>query len=200
MPDFVVRVRDPQTGKVVGQTRESVVVLDPRRVDSEITALRHVDHPTPVARHGRAEMVIRFVKEVRLDSRWLKATIAGVDGINDIIRFNFARFRQRMDEAVEVHRVVHPEQKRLLEVPCNRVYHINLILRITRGTGKDRTSSAERVRVIIDQDGLKRVERVDGFAREEVDRVMGLVPVDRAWPERVPLIEEEAGDEVHAAI
>jgi hypothetical protein len=195
LPDFVVRLRDPQTGKVIGQSAESVTILDPSRMDAQITALRHADHPSPVARHGRAETVIRFVKEVRLDSKWLRGTIEGVDGINDIIRFNFARFRQRMDKAIEVHRVVHPTEKHLIEVPCNRVYHINLILRITRGYGKRRTSSAERVRVVLDQNGLKRVERVDGFAGEDVDQVMGSMPMVQPPARVLSIVDEEVEEE-----
>lgn len=161
LPDHVIKVRAPDTGGVIGFSRESVAVVDPSRVDAEIRTLRHLDHPTQLAEHGRSEVVIRFAKEVTLDSRGLRAAMAGVDGLSDIIRFNFAHFRQRMDDAVETYRIVHPEDRTLVEVPCRRVYHINLVLRITRGTKDASESVSERVRVVLDRKGILRVERLE---------------------------------------
>ena len=161
LPDHVTQVRDALTGQVIGQIRESVSVVDPARVGPEIRALRHHEHPSAIAEHGRSEVVIRFVKDVTLDSDGLCHAMAGVDGLNDIIRFNFAHFRQRMDDAIETYRIVHPETRRIVEVRCRRVYHINLILRITRGVGPVRESHTQRVRVVLDQRGILRVEEVN---------------------------------------
>jgi len=186
LPDYVVRVRDPHTGRVLGQSRESVTVVDPSRVDPAIVALRHADHPSSVAQHGRAEAVIRFVKEVTLDSKGLEAALSGADGLNDIIRFNFARFRQRMDKPIETYKVVHPEEKRIISVPCNRIYHINLVLRFTQGSGDESSVRSERVRVIIDQKGLKRVEMVGAFTHGLADQVTGATLGAPAHPAVAP--------------
>ena len=162
LPDHVTRVRDPQTGQVIGSSRESVSVVDPSRISADIRALRHSDHPSAIAEHGRSEVVIRFVKEVTLDSAGLGNAMTGVEGLSDIIRFNFAHFRQRMDDAIETYRIVHPDTRRIVEVRCRRVYHINLVLRITRGHGDHCEAVAERVRVVLDQRGILRVEEVEG--------------------------------------
>lgn len=161
LPDYVTRVRDPQTGKVIGLSRESVSVIDATQVPRDVRALRHADHPAAVAEHGRSEVVIRFAKEVTLDSKGLADAMTGVEGLSDIIRFNFAHFRQRMDDAIETYRIVHPETRRIVEVRCRRVYHINLVLRITRGARGDHVAVNERVRVVLDQRGILRVEDVD---------------------------------------
>jgi len=161
LPDYVTKVRDPQTGQVIGLSRESVGVFDASRVPPDIRALRNSDHPAAVAEHGRSEVVIRFTKDVTLDSKGLANALTGVEGLSDIIRFNFAHFRQRMDDVIETYRIVHPETRRIVEVRCRRVYHINLVLRIARGAKDAREAFTERVRVVLDQRGILRVEEID---------------------------------------
>ncbi|MCA9517229.1 MAG: hypothetical protein KC635_19950 [Myxococcales bacterium] len=191
VPDFAVRVRDLGTGKAIGLSRESVRVIDPGHIDPEILALRHADHPSVVAQNGRAEVVIRFVKEVTLDSDKLHSALDGVEGLNDIIRFNFSRFRQRMDKPIEIYRVVHPDTGEIVAVPCNRVYHINLVLRFTQGDGAKRAVRSERVRVIVDQKGLKRVESVDVMQGGTLDRVTGAVFGKASATNVISVIDED---------
>jgi hypothetical protein len=181
MPDYVGRVRDPTTNRSIGEVRESVSVMDPERLDPAILALRHCDHPSTLANDGRPEVAIRYVKEMMLKSKGLRDAMPGVEGLNDIIRFNFGHFRARMDDPIEVYRIVHPSTREVLEVPCARRYHINFILRITRGRGLRRTTIAERVRVILDQDGIQRVEQVDARGIGPIhDRVTGSLRAARA--------------------
>jgi len=177
VPDYITDIRSPDSDEIIGQCRESVRVIDPSRADPAIMDLRHTDHPSEVALQGRPEVVVRYVKEVNLESDGLQKAMEGVEGLNDIIRFNFARFRQRMDEPIEVRRIVHPTNRSVVAVPCARVYHINIILKITRGEGKkDEASWMERVRIVLDQGGLKRVESVGAShgVRQAADAVMGV--------------------------
>ncbi len=164
LPDYVTEVRTPDSNDAIGQCRESVAVVDTSRIDPQILELRHADHPSAIASHGRPEVVVRYIKEVVLDSGGLQKAMNGVEGLNDIIRFNFARFRQRMDDPIELYRIVHPTNRSVVEVPCARVYHINVVLRITRGEHKKESASfVERVRVVLDQEGLKRVDAIGGM-------------------------------------
>ena len=118
---------------------------------------------------------MRYVKEVTLESEGLQKTMDGVEGLNDIIRFNFAKFRARMDDPIEIYRIVHPTSRSVVEVPCSRVYHINVVLRITRGRKQNVQSHLVRVRVVLDSEGLKRVESIGpGGQSQAVDAVMGV--------------------------
>ena len=175
LPDYVTEIRKPDSDDVIGQLRESVTIIDPSRIDPEIVELRHSDHPSAIASHGRPEVVVRYVKEVTLDSAGLQKAMEGVEGLNDIIRFNFAKFRARMDDPVEIYRIVHPTNRSVVEVPCARVYHVNVVLRITRGRDKNAMSQLVRVRVVLDSEGLKRVESIGGVGQvQTADAVMGV--------------------------
>ena len=160
LPTRVVRVCESGGQKVIGELRETFCIVDPEGLDDEITTLRHIDHPTDVAEAGRPEVVVSYVKEVTLSSKGLRAQLPAVQGLNDIIRFNVNELRHRMDDPYEEYPHVHPETRELTSARCMRVYHLNLVLRITSGTGKGKRVETERVRVVVNQERILRVEQV----------------------------------------
>ncbi|MEE2779323.1 MAG: hypothetical protein VYE15_02285 [Myxococcota bacterium] len=171
-PGFVRKVRDVQ-GRVVGRCAENYDVLNPSDLEPELMRLRHLDHPGDVAASGRPEAVLRYMKEVTLDYGKVSEVLSGVSGLNDIIRFNLGRLRRRMDAPYETYRLVNPTSKELTSVRCARVYHVNFILRILSGDKLE----VERVRVVVDQRGIKRIEhlttgsRVDAITEPVADMV-----------------------------
>lgn len=114
-----------------------------------------------LGRDARPEVVLGYTKQVTL-RRWSEE---GADrfsdrfiGVNDIIRFNLGRFRARMDDPDESYLRVDPETLKLVNVDTSRVYHVNVVLKFTLGEGEDQTTSLERLRLVMDQRGIKRVE------------------------------------------
>jgi hypothetical protein len=181
VPDHVVEIRDVDSGRLVGQCRESFSVVEPSKVDAEVRRLRHIDHPTAVATDGRPETVLRYTKEINLDSAALERLLEGVEGLNDIIRFNLGRLRERMDGPFEAYHHIDPSTLELVSVPCARVYHVNLVLRFTTGRGAGATTEVERVRVVLDQRGIKRIESITVGARVgAIERTVDSSLVDRA--------------------
>lgn len=160
LPDRTVEIRDQFSNALVGSCRETVAILKARKVDPLIRHLRHIDHDTAAAQAGRPETVIRYNKQMSLVSSALEARIGGIQGLNDIIRLNLGRLRDRMDEPYETHTIIEPSTREVLEVACARVYHVNLVLRFTTGVGKNSTTELDRIRIILDQRGIKRVTDV----------------------------------------
>ncbi len=136
-----------------------------------IRRLRHIDHDTAAAQSGRPETVIRYTKQMSLVSSALEARIGGIQGLNDIIRLNLGRMRGRMDAPYETHTIIEPSTPEVLAVDCARVYHVNLVLRFTTGVGQSATTELERIRIVLDQRGIKRVTDVSlfGAASSEVN-------------------------------
>jgi len=143
-------------GRVLGRCQESFWLTRPRHLSRSIQRVRYGTRP--LLGEGHPETVIRYAKEVTLYPGTLQRDLEGLEGLNDIIRFNFSRLRDRMDSPFEDYRLVHPETRKLVVVPCARVYHVNLVLRMTVGHGHNRSTRIERVRVVMDQRGIKRVE------------------------------------------
>ena len=159
LPDHVIKVVDSD-GREVGVCREAFALVDPSQLDADIIRLRHIDHPTASAEAGRPETVLHYAKDVVLSSKGLSAQLPGIEALSDIIRFNLGRLRRRMDNPYEEYRLVHPERRELMSVPCARVYHVNIVLKVTSGRGKSASVETERARVIVDQRGIKRIETV----------------------------------------
>lgn len=154
-PDAASEIRTLDN-RVIGRCRESFWLTRPRQLSPSIQKVRYGSRR--LIGDGHPETVLRYAKEVTLYPNSLQQDLEGLDGLNDIIRFNFSRLRDRMDLPSEDYRLVHPETRKLVVVPCARVYHVNLVLRMTVGRGHNRSTRTERVRVVMDQRGIKRVE------------------------------------------
>jgi hypothetical protein len=160
LPDHRVRVCDRETGEVLGVAQETVITCSASAVDPEILRARHAENPGLVARDARPETVVHWTKDVRLESDALAERLVGLDAIHDIVRFNFHRLRRRMDDAYELHRIVEPTTRRIRDVRCSRVYHLNLVLRLTFQQHGEQRVEIDHVRVVMDQRGIRRVEEV----------------------------------------
>jgi hypothetical protein len=159
IPDKVMKIIDHTGNRTVGRCRESVRLMSPSKVEEAILRLRHT-HDNRVAEDGRPETVVHYVKQVTLYSQRLNETIEGFEGVNDIIRFNLSSLRGRMDAPIENVQMIHPRTHELLTVSCPRVYHVNLVLRVTAGDKSDEIARLERIRIVLDQNGIKRVEAI----------------------------------------
>ena len=158
--DQVVRVRDAHTGRQVGVCRETFRMTVPARAPADILALRHQDHPATIAEQGRPEVVLCYAKDVHLMSRALHQQLPGIEGLTDVIRFNFGPLRQRMDDPDEPFRHVRPDTLQVVTTPCRRVYHLNLVLRFTSMAGARPETHTDRVRIVMDQHGIRRAVAV----------------------------------------
>ena len=170
IPDHAMQVRDHE-GRGIGHCKEAFELTETSALDPEIMSLRHMDHPTAAAEQGRPESVIRYTKEVTLSSAGILEHGEGISALTDIVRFNLGRLRRRMDEPYEPYRLIHPEERQVLTVRCARVYHVNFILRITTMSGNGQATETERVRVVVDQRGIKRIEHVTPYGtRDAIER------------------------------
>ena len=147
-------------GRELGVLRERFEVRDPSECDADVLRLRYPSRDDSLGREARPEVVFAYAKQVTL-SHWssgAQTVSSRFVGVHDIIRFNLGRLRSRMDDPDETYRRVDPETLELVKVRASRVYHINLVLKYSREDGHGATASLERLRLVVDQRGIKRVE------------------------------------------
>jgi hypothetical protein len=155
IPDRLSKIRN-HSGKIVGRATETMRTVAPDLIDPVVVALRHAEHPDEVAEHGRPEIVVHYTKEVSI----FPAAVGDLDsvGLCDIIRLNMGRFRERMNVAYEPYHWPRADIGDVETIQCARVYHLNLVLRLTAMERRgERTYKEELVRVVMDQNGIKRV-------------------------------------------
>jgi hypothetical protein len=153
--DLSTDITDPFTEEKIGECRELVHFIPEKRVDPEVLVLRNRDHITEIENTWRSEKVLHYVKEITLFPG-KKYRGSRKTALTDIARFNLRSFLMKMDEPRSDLFILRGDRSEA--VAGARVYHVNLVIKFT-GAARIRY---ERVRLVLDQDGIKRLEPVRG--------------------------------------
>jgi len=152
--DQSTRISSTPGGRTIGKCSESFQFVNEGSVDPEVRRLRDRDHLTEIENDFRSEKIIYYLKEVFLFSgRFLKRG-SRKNGLTDIVRFNVQNFLRKMDEPRTRLMVLQGDHSG--EIEASRVYHVNLVIKLL----SRRNTRYERIRLVLDQNGIKRIETV----------------------------------------
>ncbi|HMX94070.1 MAG TPA: hypothetical protein PK362_02990 [Elusimicrobiota bacterium] len=152
--DQATNIHDPFNRIKIGVCREAVGFVPERRVDPHVLRLRDRDHITEIENTWRAEKVLHYVKEITLFSRRFWKNHSRKEGITDIVRFNLRNFLLKMDEPTTD--LYFLKEGRSVLVRGTRVYHVNIVIKFV----SDDFTRYERLRLVLNREGLKAVEPV----------------------------------------
>lgn len=156
--DYDVKIYDPVYDVTVGRCRETFMFLEPQHVPAEVLARRHGDAKGTISSEGQPEVVIKYAKLIRIHNRVIGGHHARLADINDIIRFNVSNFLARADDPIRAVRVYNPTTDAVEQLTCPKVYHINAVF-VLRAQDREH-ATLDRVRVILDKTGIRRLEEV----------------------------------------
>jgi hypothetical protein len=141
----------------IGICKEAFRFVRDEDLPAKIKKIRQREHITDVENSWRGEKVIYYRKQVKLFSQRLKQAYPDYefDGVNDIFRFNVNRFLIKMDDPIK--RIFSLKDNQVVSTSGNRVYHINLIQKISR----DSKASYKRFRLVLTRKGIQRIEPVE---------------------------------------
>lgn len=135
----------------IGQCDESFVFVDEPRLPADVSALRRKVHLLDIQNYFLSEDVLHYSKHVKLRNG--KSLFSGVNrSVMDITRLDITPFLKHTDELLDELPMLEDESVTYGE----KVYHINMIRRVTDGEN----STLERVRIVVNSEGLKRIEPV----------------------------------------
>lgn len=155
--DFSVNIRDPISRLSVGRCRESFAFIDPDNVPAEVYSERHNRATSTIEVESKPEAVMKYDKLVDIRGQQVDAHRQGLVDINDIVRINISNFLVRMDDPIHNLLVYRCDTDRVSEVPLPKVYHINLVL-VLRALGQNAAPRTERIRMVLDKTGIRRIE------------------------------------------
>lgn len=143
--------------KKLGIFKDGINFVDEAHLPEIIVKARKKEHITDVENRWRGEEVIYYKKHVTLFAKQLKKVFNeyDIEGVNDIIRFNIFRFLNKMDSPSK--KIYALEADYLNHLHCDRVYHLNIIIQISR----EEKNHLHRYRIILNRDGIKRIEKVN---------------------------------------
>ncbi len=146
----------------LGVLREKVSFVQEKDVPRPALKARNKDFFADLANAGRGETIICYTKDVVLYAdAFGKVSVdtPTMTGLNDITRYDVRRFLKKMAEPVQERPCIINDE--LATVPTHKVYHLNLISRYrVLQPQVEKEKSHTRVRVILNQKGIKRLEQV----------------------------------------
>jgi hypothetical protein len=153
--DRRISIADP-AGGTLGVCRETIRFVPRERLPAEVAAIRKagMDLSTRVAVADLDESVIHYRKELRLEA---DEVAERSDGLTDIVRFHVARLLRGMDDADQEIEYVEEGTYALGPLRVAKTYHVDVVFRFATG---DRPPVLSLRRLILDRNGIKRVEQV----------------------------------------
>lgn len=159
-PDYDTVIYSEDDGSAVGRLKEYVSWVELSRVPPELMQRRNKDFHTELEKVQRMERVLYYSRGFTLYSRFLAGRMRRFH-INNILRFNIQAFTRKASSAYQPLFQLNTKTGVLEKIICPKVYHINVIM-LTRT--KDRRAkqrlSVKEFRVILDKNGIKRVESI----------------------------------------
>jgi hypothetical protein len=160
--DRTTLISDPVTKDEIGVCKEKVDYNRAVVVPKDIEALRRTDDFVTVSQGELAETVIRYQKQIVLESELLPTMGGGMaGGVTDIIRLNIDRLLRDMDDPEYAIEYVDMEDFSVGRVKAAKSYQVDLAFRFAVDDGDIKKTSVQLVRLVLDRNGIKRMLRFD---------------------------------------
>lgn len=162
LADYNVKIRDPITGAFIGRSRESFNYVSEGRVPADVLAMRRRRSGSPVEIDAKREVVLKYDKEIRLESKELleRMHLESYD-LNDISRVSLRELLVRADDPEQSLPVYDQDDDVVEKRVFHKVYHLNLVMVLGAGPRKARDVTMRHLRVVFDKHAIRRLEEVD---------------------------------------
>lgn len=159
--DRKVKIRDPYTNKIVGHLKEAFTFVDYDLVPEEVLQKRNRDNLSSIDEDGNPERVIKHEKEVVIYADNIFRFHERMRNVNDIMRMNIDDFLRQTDDVLIDHLYLNPENHELEHLQCERVYHINMVIKYGPADEQNRPKSRlDRFRLVLNRDGIRSLEEI----------------------------------------
>lgn len=141
----------------LGWYKEGFDYITPDKLPPHVRDKRQRNTILEVSR-GISEQIILYRKKVHLNKNNVdKASNYPLEGINDIIRYNFFDFMRNMDDS-NVELYSNSGDNQYATINGHRVYIVNFVIQCKY---QDITSDYYRYRVFISKEGMEKVEKME---------------------------------------
>lgn len=153
--DYKSTIKDVE-GNKIGSSKEKFAFIS--ALPPEIMNLRNRSHMSKIEAEGKPENVIKYVKSVKLFPKIIRDVHARVLDTSDIIRFDISNFLTKIENPYSYYQWFDPKSEEVEFVKAARVYHLNLIIKFSYETNGNETTYINRIRLVVDKKGIKRIE------------------------------------------
>lgn len=159
-PDYTTVIQSLDQKSNLGVIHESFSFIEQAQLSDELKNLRNAEFHAVLETFQRPESVLFYKRIVEINKVPQTEDLRRC-GLNIIFRFNILDFLQKASDPYETHLTIDPVTRKLLSVRLPKVYHLNLIFRSTfLNPDKTKTVELKKLRIVIDKNGIKRIEHV----------------------------------------
>ncbi len=157
-PDQRIDIIDGFYKEKIGKSIEIVSFKNIDKIAPEILGIRKSSNISSIEEGGKPEDVILYEKKITLFNKKINHFHTRRKDISDVIRFNVRGFLRYADDPIQFISKWNVDKKKIENIPVSKVYHLNLVLKLTSFKEKKVNKiHYKKFRVIIDQKGIKSV-------------------------------------------
>ncbi|MFW5711933.1 MAG: hypothetical protein ACOCZA_08285 [Spirochaetota bacterium] len=153
-----VKVYDPRTRRKMAYVKERVAFSDFARLPKEIQKIRSRSSFEKFLATTASETILVYEKNVQLNARAIKRLHSRIKGVADINIISLKRLLRYLTVQRREIPIVSSGRVQKL-IPVKRIYHLNVIAWYQG----DDAAFIDRIRLIVDGKGIKRIEKVDSL-------------------------------------
>tara|TARA_B100001750_G_scaffold223319_1_gene213443 strand:+ start:302 stop:1909 length:1608 start_codon:yes stop_codon:yes gene_type:complete len=157
-PDRRWRLKDRESGRVVGMVAERSAFVDPSQVPADVRAVRNSTRQHALEEQARPERVLWHQKVCTLKAGHVHAVDRRFNNVTEIFRLDLAPWLVHTDDPKERIHFADPETRTIHSAMAPRVYNLGIVYRVR--AKEDVDAPWRRVRVVIGRKGAKRIEPV----------------------------------------
>jgi len=158
--DYITDIRSSDDRYTLGRMTESFSFVGEEKLPKEITRIRNREFHAVLEAFKRPEHVIYYKKKITMFQQSRSAD-ARRNALNIIFRFNISQFLRKADDPIHEYVTVAPQSLQFIRAHLPKVYHLNIIMKNTYIEENKQTKIVlKKFRVVIDKNGIKRIEHV----------------------------------------
>ena len=162
LPDQRIDIVDGFNREIIGKSKETVDFIRKSKIPPKILSIRRSGNIISIEEKGKPEEVILYKKKITLLNKKIKQYHTRRKDISDVIRFNIRSFLRYADDPIQFLSKWNINNNKIENISISKVYHLNLVLKLTSFKGKKVNKIYyKKFRVVIDQNGIKRVLEPD---------------------------------------
>lgn len=157
-PDQRIDIKDGFYGEKIGESIEQVYFVKKEKIPPEVYKLRQSSNIHSIEFEGKPEECIIFRKKIILFKKKIDVLHTRRKDISNISRFNIQNFLRYTDDSSKKVLTWNNKIHQLNPIDVSKVYHINIVMRLTTFHEKHEANTYfKKYRIIINQQGIKRV-------------------------------------------
>jgi hypothetical protein len=157
---------EENVGKV-GSLKEWLVFKNYEQIPLDIMDVRSHNREM-VGAFKKSEDILYYKKQIKLKNKLISSNHQRVNKVANILRFNMKRFCVHMDDPHKVVKTINSVDE-IGVLLGRKVYHLNIVFKITTNYGKvDAKSENLNLKIIISRDGIERIESPIGQQMEKL--------------------------------